>query len=368
MLLFKMRLQRQWKTHLSLFKNIADWTIWLYLIIPSFAFIYYLLRETVFKLNYGFIEFLHPGIVVFIIMYISSTLINRTFSEPADKLFLIQSTKQYAALKRWGFYYSLLCNFAIMAILFSLFYPFLRYVHHFSFIQLTQFSASLISCYLVSKLSVLFLSKWVRFFTLLILILLTSVAVFYANDLTVAFTIALIFIGGILYERRAIRTHRYFEKQTQMDVESFYRWQSRIFLYNPELKMMKLPKHKSKSPMCFKKGRSNDSVSVLIELILKTIFRKKSYIWDYLRIICIVFPLILVVPWWAAYLLVILMYFGLKTYISSICAEVKENAIFTIIRTSDRDWQLAFKKIQIYIVNSVTMAYVALITCLLLFF
>ncbi|MFC7687214.1 ABC transporter permease [Ureibacillus sp. GCM10028918] len=368
MLLFKKRLQRQWKTHLSLIKSIVDWTTCLYLIIPFFAFVYYFLRETVFQLDYGFIESLHPGIVVFIIMYISSTLINRTFSEPADNLFLIQSTKQYAALKRWGFYYSFLCNTIFMAILYWLLYPLLRYVHHFSIIQLTQFALSIIGCYLVSKLALLLASKWAKFFTLLLLIMLSSIVVFYGSILTVALTIGLVVFSVILYEKRAIRMHCYFEKQTQMNVEAFYRWQSRIFLHNPELKTMRLPKHKWKSPLYFKKAKSRNSVSVLVELILKTIFRKKSYIWDYLRIICIVLPLILVVPWWAAYLLIIFMYFGLKTYIGSIYAEIKENAIFKIIRTSDRDWELAFRRVEIYIVNSITLFYAAILTCRTLFF
>lgn len=366
--LFKQRLLRQWAAHLTLLKSIMDWTTCLYLFIPFIAFVYYLLRETVFQLEYGVMESIHPGLIVFIIMYLSSVLINRTFSEPADKLFLLQSTKQYAALKRWGFYYSFLCNFIYMAILFSLFYPLLRFVHHFTFLQSIQFALSIISCYLMSKLILLFASRWVKFILLLTLILLCSIVVFYANVLSVMITIILISLSIITYEKRAIRVHRYFDIQTRLDVEAFYRWQSRIFLHNPELKTMKIPKHKSKSPLYFKKARSTNSNTVLIEIILKTIFRKKSYIWDYLRIICIVFPLILIVPWWVAYLLIIFMYFGLKTYISAIFEEIKENAIFKIIKTSDGDWLLAIKKVEIYIVNSVTLVYLAIITCRLLLF
>ncbi|WP_235863432.1 ABC transporter permease [Ureibacillus sinduriensis] len=345
-----------------------DWTTCLYLLVPLIAFVYYLLRETVFQLEYGVMESFHPAIIVFIIMYLSSALINRTFSEPADKLFLLQSTKQYAALKRWGFYYSFLCNFFYMAILFSLVYPLLRFVHHFTMVQSIQFALSMISCYLMSKLVLLVASKWVKFISLMALTSLCSIAVFYANVLSVLITILLIAFSIIFYEKCAIRVHRYFDIQTRLDVEAFYRWQTRIFLHNPELKTMKLPKHKSKSPLYFKKTRSTDSISVLTEIILKTIFRKKSYIWDYLRIICIVFPLILVVPWWAAYLLIVFMYFGLKAYISAIFAEMKDHSIFKIIRTTDGDWQSAFKKVEVYIVNSITLVYIAIITCRFLLF
>ncbi|QCR32350.1 ABC transporter permease [Lysinibacillus sp. SGAir0095] len=368
MLLFKSRLHRQWKAHLSLFKSIADWTIYLYLMIPLFAFAYYLLRETVFQLDYGFIEYFHPGIVVFIFMYLSSILIIRTFSEPADNLFLIQSSKQYAALKRLGFYYSLICNLVYLTIFFSLLYPLFRYIHDFSSVQLIQLAVSILSCYLLGKIALLLASRWQKFFTLLFLNVLFSIIVFYANVLSIAFMIALLLFSVIIYEKLGIQTHRYFEKQTQLDVEAFYRWQSRIFLINPELKTMKLPTQKSKSPLFFKKTKSNNSVSVLIEILLKTIVRKKSYIWGYLRIICIVLPLVLVVPWWAAYLLIIIMYFGLKTYIGAIIVEIKENGIFKIIHTADHDWEVAIRKVEVYSVNSISLVYLAISTCRLLLF
>ena len=367
MLLFKSRLQKQWKAHLALFRSIGDWALYIYLIIPFAAFIYYLLRETVFQLNYGLIESIHPGILIFLLLIIATFLINRTFSEPADKLFLLQNRKQYAALKRCSFYYSLLVNFLYMAILYSLFYPLLKYVHALSSIQLIQFAISLMSCYLVSKIILLQSSKWAQFCFILFLVVLFTTLVFYANVWTVVFSSLIGIVGGGFYEKRAIQTHRYFEKQTENDVEAFYRWQSRIFFINPELKTLKLPVHKAKAPILCKQSKSNNQVTVLIELMLKTILRKKSYLWNYVRIIAIVFPLMFVLPWWGAYLLIIFMYFGLNTYMSAILDEIKENAIFKIIPASDQNWAKAMKRVEIYMINPVSFVYLVIITCILFF-
>lgn len=368
MLLFRSRLHKQWKVYLSLYKSVGDWTVYIYCIIPLGAFIYYFLRETVLQLNYGLMESIHPGILVFILMFISTALINRTFSEPADKLFLLQNLKQYAALKRWSYYYSFLVNMVYMAILFSFFYPLFRYVHDFSSSQLIQVAISIISCYLASKIIILQSSKWMQFFFLLVLVVLFTLLVFYATIFTAVLSIIIGLCSAVLYEKRAIQAHRYFEKQTLNDVEAFYRWQSRIFFINPELKTMRLPVHKAKAPMFFKQSISNNHVSVLVELILKTILRKKSYLWNYIRIICIVLPLIFVLPWWAAYLLTIFMYFGLKSYVSSILVEIKENAIFKIIPTSDQHWAIAIKKVEISIINPITVLYLAIITGMFLIF
>ncbi len=367
MQLFRSRLKRQWKVYYRLFKSIADWTIYLYLIFPLAAFIYYLLRETVFKLDYGFLEWLHPGILILLIIYVGISLTNRTFSEPADKLFLIQNTKQYAALKRWSFYYSLLCNLVIMGILFSLVYPLFRYVHQFSYIQMFQFAISMLVGYLLGKIVLLLFSKWEQFFIQLLLVLILSSIVFFGNMWSIVCSLIIGLLSIFLYEKMAIQTHRFFEKQTRNDVEAFYRWHSRIFFTNPELKNLRIPVHKAKAPLLFKQSKSKNNVSVLIELILKTIFRKKNYLWNYFRMISIVFPLVWVLPWWGAYLLIIFMYFGLKTYMGAVFLEIKDNAIFNIIHTSDQNWAQAIKKVEIYIISSVTLFYFVIITCRIFF-
>ena len=367
MTLFKERVAQQWKFHLKTFRSIADWTTYVYLIIPSMLFLFYLYKETILKGEYGFITYISAPMFIFFLMFVARGGYLRTFIVAADRLFLMQHEQVFRKLKRNGFMYSIVFQGLFITLSLLILSPVLLYHYHLTTLGIVQLVCSMILQFLLCKLiDFNDIHKWVKFIIkLLITAILTSI-VLYSNLFVVSLTVAFIVVCVFYYEKRHIRSNKYFERQVNEDREAYFRWQGRVFIVSPELKSMEPAKHTLKAPR-FLKGRlftkSNDPIA---EFMLKSLVRDKRYRWGYVRLIVVTIPLYFILPLWGNIVLIIVSYFMLNSWLQSVMNEIKGHAIFRVIQVHDEVWNVSYKRLKNYFVNYV-LIFISVIVLLCMF-
>lgn len=354
MTLFKERVTQQWKFHLKMFRSIADWTTYIYFIIPGLLFLFYLYKETILQGEYGFITYISAPIFFFFLLSVARVGYLRTFIVAADRLFLMQHKQVFRKLKRNGFMYSIIFQGLFITLSLLILSPVILYYYHFTTLGIVQLVCSMSLQFLLSKfIDFKNIHKWVKFMIQILITAILASMVLYTNLFIVCLTVVLIVVCVFYYEIRHIRSNMYFEQQVNAEREAYFRWQGRVFMVSPELKSMEPAKHTLKAPR-FLKGRlftkSNDPIA---EFMLKSLVRDKRYRWGYVRLIVVTIPLYFILPLWGDVLLVIVSYFMLDSWLQSVMNEIKAHAIFRVIQVQDEAWTVSYERLKNYFVNYV---------------
>lgn len=368
MTLFKTRVKQQWKFHLKLFRSVADWTTYIYLIIPSVLFLFYLYKETILQGEYGFITYISAPFFTFFLLSVARIGYLRTFVAAADRLFLIQHQRSFSQLKRYAFLYSVISQSLYITFFLLILSPVLQYYYHFTTLGIIQLACSMVLQFLLSKLiDFKSIHKWVKFiFQLLITAILASM-VLYTNLFIVSLTVAFIVASVFHYEKRHIRSNMYFDQQVNTEREAYFRWQGRIFIVSPELKSMEPAKHTLKAPRFLKGSLFTKPNDAIAELMLKTLVRDKRYRWGYVRLVAVTIPVYVALPLWGDMLCIITTYFMLNSWLQSVMNEIKAHAIFNVIQVQEEAWNVSLQRIKNYFVNYV-LIFIAFIVLLGMFF
>uniref|UniRef100_UPI00406CC078 ABC transporter permease n=1 Tax=Metasolibacillus sp. FSL K6-0083 TaxID=2921416 RepID=UPI00406CC078 len=358
MQLFKERFNRQWLENTDFIKKNMDGVTWLYLLVPSILFITFFLRETVFKLEYGILTDMNPYILILLILFCCSLLKSRLFIEPADGVFLIQHTAVFTKLKRTAFWYSLFKNTVLILLIYTILFPLFYILLNFTFLQISLIITGMFCCYLLCDLTDLLQRKWLRNIVKVLTILLLTIALMmvYWWMLVILSLLALICI--YFFEIYAIRNHRLFHHQLELDITRANRIYTLIFKLNKDMRSVKIRHFSKRAPKLFVLPLSNKKQSTLVELVLKTIWRNKGHLSEFLILITIMLPLLIIFPLGINIVLIIFFYFGINSYLNSLVIKLKDSPIFILIRYSDHDWISALKKIKQYVVIPTITLYI----------
>ena len=367
MTVFKARVKQQWKFHIKMFRSIADWTTYVYLIIPSMLFLFYLYKETILQGEYGFITYISAPFFIFFLLSVARIGYLRTFVAAADRLFLMQHQRSFSQLKRYAFSYSVVIQSLFVLFCLLILSPVLQYYYHLTTLGMIQLACSMVLQFLLSKMiDFTSIHKWMKFIIQLLITAILASMVLYTNLFIVSLTVAIIVASVVYYEKRHIRSNMYFDQQVNAEREAYFRWQGRIFIVSPELKSMEPAKHTLKAPR-FLKGRlfmkSNDAMA---ELMLKALIRDKRYRWGYVQLIAVTIPVYAALPLWGDMLCIIMTYFMLNSWLQSVMNEIKGHAIFRVIQVHDEVWNVSYKRLKNYFVNYV-LIFISVIVLLCMF-
>ena len=342
MQLFRERLMRGWRFQMKLARDVMDWTTFLYAIIPTGAFLYFLYRETMLKRAFGFFAYIPVELLVVILIFLGGAGYMRTFIETADRLFLIQHRHAFAMLKRLSVCYSIIWQTLYIVLSLLLLLPVL--VHHYELPvrEIMLLGATMLLFFLLSRLIEWSnLRKWFKDLAGLMAAVVLSIVVLYASGIAPFFIVPSLILVLLFMELRHIRTGAHFEKQLEHDLKAHTRWISRLFFFNNEVKSMMKEQHTVKAPR-FLTGRLFKHAAS--ELLVKTVIRNKRYRWDYVRLVAMTIPLYLALPLWADVLLLGFSYFMLTGWLESVMHEVKGHPVFTVLKLQDEQWNASLKK------------------------
>lgn len=356
MQLFKERLKREWRFHLKLLKDIIDWTILLYAMIPAGAFLYFLYRETVLRGEFGFFVYIPIELFVFVLILFGGIGYMRTFIEPADRLFIIQHKQVFSRLKRFSIYYSVLWQSVFITGILLLLTPVLFGYYGLLAGDILQIGLAMLLYFSVNPcIEWSHLHKWLKGPFGLFVAACLSVMILYIPAVGTLLLVAALLLVLLFIEMRHIRSGAYFEKQLEHDLKAHTRWIGRLFFFNNELKSMIKEKHNVKAPRLLKGRLFQHADDAAAELLVKTLIRNKRYRWAYVRLVLVTVPLYLALPFWADVLLLGFSYFMLTGWLESVMYEVKGHAVFNVLKLQDEQWYSSMKRLKIIFVAPVIL-------------
>lgn len=356
MQLFKERLTREWRFHQKLLKDIIDWTILLYAMIPTGAFLYFLYRETVLRGEFGFFVYIPIELFVLVLILLGSLGYMRTFIEPADRLFIIQHTREFTKLKRLAIYYSVIWQAGFITGILLLLSPVLFSYYELLAGDVLQLGLAMLLYFFLNRcIEWSHIHKWLQGPLGLLAAAGVSGIILYVPAIATFLLLAGLLLVLLFIEMRHIRSSAYFEKQLEHDLKAHTRWISRLFFFNNELKSMIKENHTVKAPWLLKGRLFQHADDAVAELLVKTLIRNKRYRWGYVRLVAITIPLYLALPFWADVLLLGFSYLMLTGWFESVMLEVKGHAMFTVLKLQDEQWNTSMKKLKAIFVAPVLL-------------
>lgn len=351
--LFNERLRLQWKFNVKLLRSVVDVTTIIYIVIFSIVFSLFLYQDILPKIESSVITKIPLWLPIFLFLLFVHLKSFRTFIQPADRLFLIQSNHIFSRLKQNGFLYSAIIQVIISSVIISLLAPIFLKVYGMSWLQL----GSLILLHICSSFSFALIhfkaySKWAQMLLdLAVAVAFTAIFMLLPAYILMLLCVGIVIFQGNFYIKNHVGSNRFFERQLALDQERFYRIQSLVFFLSIELRSMTPPKQKNKPFFWRKSSRLFNRLDwMLEEMLVKTIIRNPNYRWGYVRILVITLPMYPFLPGWVDIMVVGLLGFILLSWLESVLMVTKEHKIFSIYEVGDERWILAGKRIKRWLV------------------
>lgn len=342
--LFQNRRKLERSNNIKLFVSIVDWTVALYIVVPSIIIGFFLYKDFAIHVETLWVAKIPLTMYIITLFFVTRIETIRTYLQRADRLFLIQNSKKMIQLKQAGLYWTLGKHLSLLIIVLALLSPIFIKVHHLSILGLLSFLMLLFTANFCNALLQLRLQqKWLQLLSKFVVWFIGITLFLYAPNMVTALICIIVFLFSILYyKRHFVLSMKHFDQQVELDQAAFYKWQSVIFQITPELKSLLIPK--MKKPMLFLRNSKrifSRSEFFIEELVCKTMLRQKQYRWGYLRLLLMGIWLIVIVPLWAKFVLLVILYFALRTYMQSVIQYTFEHKIWTIFQVSKDQIQQA---------------------------
>lgn len=332
--MFTKRLYRSNQFNFKLFKSITDWTVLLYLVVPSVIIGFFLYRDIAGNFQ---VMKLQPIPLLLLFFGISFFLVKpslRLFIYDADLLFYKQQGRKIHHIKLWGYSYSFLHYNFVLVILFMLASPFIVF----------PFWKVVFALNILSVLHIYIQYRWQKLFTKLpLLFIVHALTVFSLSILPLWGFFILLFAAHLLL-LNTVLSNRYWTIETRWEYEAFYSWMKRIYQFS--LEMRHYMPAKTKQPLILLAKKKVLSTHRIDNLIYKTLLRKLNYLKKPVQLIAISIGLLFVLPVWAKAIVLIFSFIGLNVALSSILNEIKQAPFFQLMSVHENEWLQAKTRIK----------------------
>lgn len=305
--LFYKRLFNEWKFQYGVIKSIADWTILLYIILPTIAISVGIYRSWWIEIP-NWVEPI-PVELLLLIGYIFTWFGNvRTFVEEADKVFLIKRKELFLSMKKWSFFYSTFLQTFSLVLCLCILLPF--FVVHFNLKAETiiVFYIYLVNVKLLLMYGKLQLrrikQKYVKllssFFTFVVGSWVTQAVILLLShyDGFLYFIVWIFGAIGIYFSIKRIFQINNFDDELMLEqqeklkyVQLIYQFSYSVEKTNPVIRTR--PFLFRKSRQLFKKRTPSNA---FIELFFKVFLRNATYFLSYLQMIGVTISALIVSP------------------------------------------------------------------------
>lgn len=331
--MFVKRLYRSYQFNFKLIKSITDWTVLLYLVVPSLIIGFFLYRDIagnfqVFELQPIPLSLLFFGLSFFLV---KPSL--RLFIYDADLLFYKQQERKIHHIKLWGYSYSFLLYNFVLVILLLLASPFILF----------PFWEVLFALNIISVLHICIQYRYQKWFTKWPLLLIVHTLIVLSLILPLwGFSVLLVVVHLRLLN--IVLSNRYWTIETRWEYEAFYSWMKRIYQFSLEMRYY-MPT-KTKQPLILLAKKKVLSTHRIDNLIYKTLLRKLNYLKSPVQLVVISIILLIVLPLWAKAIVLIFSFIGLNVALSSIFNEIKQAPFFQLMSVQENEWFQAKNRIK----------------------
>lgn len=326
--IFVKRLIKAWKFQFGVFHTIADWTVMLYIIIPTTVILAMIYRSWWIEIP-TWISFV-PFILIFFILYILSWNGNiRTYVEEADKVFLVKKMGVYRGMKKQGYIYSVFFQFLSICFAFLVLLPFLVHQYEFNWQQI----GALFLYFLSLKTGLMLIKYYVKrvesTFKRVSLSVLLFIIISWINQVVFllwenSLHLWMVFFSLIILGISIIASLKTLMKISLIDHEININAQEKmkniqiIFKMSNEIETPIISKRTK--PLFFRRSKrifkKRTPVNGFIELFIKMFIRNSTYVFGLLQIISITTGAMVIIPAiWLKVLILIAVFIMLNIWI-----------------------------------------------------
>lgn len=306
--LFLQRLVNEWKFQFGVFRSVLDWTVVVYLLLPSVIIFGFVYRSWWLETPEWVMQF--PVGIVFVVLYfVAMNGHFRTYVHDADQLFVMKHRSLFLRLKLWGFVYSAIFQTITIAIMIVIMLPFMSQFYELSVSQIISlFCLFTVLKWLMLTVKVKMKQVSERLFQNILTVVYLAI---FGVGLTFLYPIwcneqlfllyLLCFLGivviGFIYipyitKVSALESHLMIEKIERTKYINF------IFKFSYEIEKTNVITRKK--PLLFRKSqrifKKRSSKKGFLELFIKVFIRNRQYFSSYLQMVAISSVAISMIP------------------------------------------------------------------------
>lgn len=332
------RAKLDWQYQSKILLSVFDWTIIVYLVIPSLVFggiAYHSFWHTLpIWLNNV------PLFVYFFGCYLLSWQgLIRTYMDEADQLYLLQHTSRMVGLRYISAFYSTCLILFKWLCIYLLFLPL---TNHFDqvkwshYVQLIFYFFSLNMLIVTYKQAIYHFSTLKKVFIDIFSFLLLACVSYFAvrsqlNNMNLSIVVSNLFIFLSLWQIKVYQgQYKTFYTDVEKEQENKGKLIRFLFAVNPEINVPRVKKLKKKSWLLW--GNSTrifsqrNPVNGVTELFIKEFLRGKSNVINFLQVISVTSTMVLVTPIWIKWLTFLAFWFFFKEWFVLLFKEIiKQN-------------------------------------------
>lgn len=305
--IFWRRMLRDWRYQLRAFSSIADWTIWLYIIIPGIAIFLFMYRSWWIEATPSWIEWIPLSLFFLLGSLFSWDGSFRSFIDEADKVFLVKKSSLFLKIKKWGFAYSVIFQALLTCIAVVILLPFMLKHYQLSWLHAVSFFIYVLGLkYFLMYLSLQLKKIEIKPLRVLISILLfvfISIFSFYVSSLWNQI-LYIILIGFILGGLGTWLYYPLLKRTSMLDLELAKEREEKLkfinLIYTVSFDIEKPKGSTRKKPWLFRNSyivfKKRTAKNGFLELFLKVFIRDSSHIMTYFQICSVTAAALIIVP------------------------------------------------------------------------
>jgi predicted ABC-type exoprotein transport system permease subunit len=334
--LFFQRVKAEWQYQWGIVKTVLDWTIVLYLVMPTVVIGAFMYAEAWQSIELYWSSLIPFPLMLAVLLLLSAGGQFRTYLLEADMLYLLQRKNILHELKRCALFSSLWLIAAGTALLFLFILPILVQSYHLTGMEVLLLYIGILASRLlfmtIHKVISRTLYQWLFnpvLFAALLILLLTVHPVVYG-------------IGGgimilllVFFQLSQItRTNRWFQREIEIEKTERTKYIKIILNFSQEVEKEKISSAKRPwllfpdSKPIFK---TRNKVNGLLEVVLKSFLRNRTNLMSYYKMTAITMGAIFVLPLWLKWIVWIAFVLFIRSWIGGIFRKMKASPFFTVI-------------------------------------
>lgn len=338
--IFMKRFIREWHFHWNVIHSVIDWTITLYVLVPALIIAPFLYADFWRNIPIYWDGQLPFSLLLLVILFLSAGGNIRTYLFDADLLFLIQRRDILGQLKKGGFLFSIFLAFSGVALIFIVVLPVLVNIYHFSLIEILCLYLAVCAF----KLFILTIKKTIDrtiYRWILYLVLFIGSVRLIASLSSVLYGIcgAVCILAVVCFHMAQLKkTNRWF-RELEIDERERNKYIKFILHFSAEVEKQPVSRRKKPLLLFRHSGRlfkKRDKEHGLLELLLKTFLRNKSYVFSYYQIIVVTCLAITVLPLWLKWIVAIIFNFFVNAWLKILFKKMLANDFFTVVPLNDQ--------------------------------
>ncbi|XQY91055.1 ABC transporter permease [Metabacillus sp. HB246100] len=349
------RLRADWNYQKKILLSIMDWTVLLYVFLPA------LLLLSKFYLSWWEVQPIWldqvPLLFYFIVCYFLSLGGEiRLFMEDADQLYLLQHRRKVFQLRRGGTAYSILMISLKWGFLALLLLPLTHHLIQFSLINYSLYIVYMFShnLFFTAWRQEIYAYKLIKKMGIYFALILSTGGLTYflltRNDyvLLITFSVIYLLISWIKLSRY-IEQYQSFFFDVEKEQKCKMRFSTFIFTVNPEIHMPQVKKTPKSTSFLWRYSQrifhKRTPINGVTEMFIKSFFRDKSTLLNYVRVVFTTGGLIALTPIWLKWIICIAFWLFFKQWFALLFEEkVQKNPYLLIAYRKKGDMFLAQKK------------------------